>query len=235
MSNPIITSERVRILIDKNNPFTALNNVLTSGAIDLVNSEGVQFEFLVYDSSAGVLSDTTTVNSWTNINSVVIALQDTPNPHNATVFWSASLAQAAIHQTCTVANWNAGTDQHGLLVVPGTQAYFNITQPNQGSWLCIYALSTDATPNVYLLAAFQITVSDSGIPSGLGTFYLLGPDNLVHAVYITKDGTGNMVLAVEQTGIAGNGLSAPFLASPDGVYRRPTLVQVGGIFLITLT
>src|SRR5580658_6634507 len=105
MSNPTISAERIRLLIDKNNPYNVLTNVLNSQAVNLVNSEAVQFELMVYDSSAGVFSDSTTVNSWTNINSAVISLQDTPNPHNATVFWSAFIANAAIHQSATVANW----------------------------------------------------------------------------------------------------------------------------------
>ena len=235
MSNPVITPQRIRLLLDQDNPFTPLYNALGCSPINLINSQSLQFELLVYDSSFGNLSDSTTINNWSNISSVVIALQSSRDPHNAEIYWSAYIANAAINQSCTVSNWLSGANQHIKLVVPGTQTYFDLEAQQESAWLCIYAQSTDSPPNLYCLAAFPVTVSDSGIPASPGTLYLLGPDNLIHAVTIVQDGTGNMVLAVEQNGSNGNGLSAPFLASPDNVYRKPTLVEDGGQFVITLT
>ena len=172
MSNPTIAAERIRLLIDQNNVFNPLLNVLGYLPVNIINSQSLQFELMVYDSSGGPLSDSTTVTNWNNINNLVVALQDSPNPHNATVFWSSAIAKAAINTSCSVSNWQAGTDQQVLMVIPGTVNFLNAIAQQQAKWLVVYTVSTDSTPNLYCLTAFLVTVSDSGIPAGPGVWFI---------------------------------------------------------------
>ena len=241
MANPIIGLNRIRLLIDINNPEKALLNLTESAAPELINGEGTQFELMCYSSAGNVLfSDATTITDWSNINSVVVALQDTPIPHESKTFWSAQIAQGAIVQNCTVANWNtglsapSGTTQQMLITVPGSSLILAMNGQTQTTWLVIYALTTDANPNPICLAAFQVSVFDAGIPIGLGIWWLMAPDGLVHPVTLAFGNQGQLQFKIG-AGVSGaSGISAPYLVAPDGTYRLPTLHTVNGITQITL-
>lgn len=170
MSNPTIGLNRIRLLVDINNPEQNLLNLTENAAPELINGEGTQFELMFYSGAGGAaFSDATTITSWSNITSLVVALQDTPVPHEGTTFWAQSLAVASIVQACTVANWNtgltapSGTTQQALVVVPASVSFFNMSAQVQPTWLLIYALTTDSPNQPICLAAFGISVFDAGI------------------------------------------------------------------------
>ena len=165
MSNPIINARRIRLLIDKSNPFNPLLNSLGMNPVGLVNEQATQFELMVYDSSAGKLSDSTTVNNWTGSLGVTVALQSSKNPHANNSLWSDFVPLASINQSCTVANWLAGTDQQISTVVPTNQNILTLGQQQIPVWFCIYTSSTDLVTKYYCLSSFQIFVGDAGIPT----------------------------------------------------------------------
>jgi hypothetical protein len=218
MSNPTITPQRIRLLIDKNNMLGTLMNVLTSADVQLINSNGIQFELMVYDSAAGVFSDYTTVDDWSNVSSLVISLQNQKDPHNAVVYWTTSVPVGSVNTMCTAENWANGTDQQVLATVSGTTNSIYVGQPYVNAWLCIYVVSTGITPSTYCLSAFPLNVWDAGVPGSLNQFNLQGPDNLSHTISLVKDANGNFVLSVDQVGTSSNTLVAPFLTGPGIFY-----------------
>ena len=206
------TATRIRLLLDQDNWETATKDSITGAAVTIPNGADLSLELMFFNSFNGSgaplgLTDATKLD-FTHITSVVVALQDgSGDPHNAATLWSYTVANAggAINNACTAANWNGGTDQQIKLAITSAVNSILMSGQSQSFWLCIYALTDDATAKAIPLAAWPVSVYDTGIPvanpatqpssSGYASF-LVGSSYYRVSVALVN---GTAVLQVDQT------------------------------------
>jgi hypothetical protein len=191
--------------------------------------------------SQGAASDATRID-YTNIATVYVALQSTGSPHNGTVYWQQSIANAGINNACTYANWIAGTDQQISIAVPNASNAFQAPQGSQNYWLVIYGVTTDATPKQIVFCAAQVQVVDSGLPIGVPTLpvpFNVGnalnfvcSDGKTRSVTFLQLGNGRWSLDVEQGGHNGAGQATYSIYCPDGMWRDLQCINAGGAWTI---
>ena len=192
--------------------------------------------------SQGAISDATALD-YTNIATVYVSLQSSNSPHNATIYWSASIANAAI-TACPVANWLAGNGQHIQVAIPNAQNAFLATSSQQNYWLVIYGVTNDATPRQIIFAACQVTVADSGLPIAVPTLpqtFKVGTkvsfvcsDGLTRDLSMSKLGNGAWSLAVGQVGYNGGGQGTYSFFCADGLFRDLTVQLVQGVWTVDI-
>ena len=149
MAGTLIKPERLRLLLDVDNWSASVNNLVPNPAAPVAvlipNGSDIQFELFAFDSSVGAFGANNSQLDYTNIVSVVIALQDKNTPHNATSYWSVTIPPALINNTCTAANWTAGTDQQIKQIISSSLNTFAMNSASQQYWLCIYAITNGST------------------------------------------------------------------------------------------
>jgi len=201
---------QIRLLLDQDEWQTATKDLVTGAAVQLPNGADLLFNLMFFNSFNGAgaplgLTDDTKLD-FTHITSVVLALQDTSDPHNAETIWSYTVANANIHNSCTAANWNSGADQQVQVVVPAAANSFDMEAQSQSFWFLVYAVTDDAPAKMIPLAAWSVSTFDTGMPvinpvtqaAQVGyTSFLLG--GLYYRVSVINSG-GVMTLAVDQTG-----------------------------------
>ena len=183
----------------------------------------------------GAPSEATKVD-YTHIATVYVALQTTGSPHNGTVYWSRSLANGNINNTCTYADWLAGANQQISLTVPAALNAFQAPQGQQNYWLVIYGVTDDATPRQIVFCATKVSVLDSGLPltaPPLSPSFQIGTklsfqcaDAQTRNVTLIQDG-GVWTFSIDQTGNNGPGQTAYSLYCADGMWRDLKLVLDG--------
>ena len=210
----------------------------TSAAVLIPTGADLTFQLFF---SQGAISDATRID-FSNIATVYVVLQSTNSPHNGTIYWSKSIANADINNACTVANWQAGTDQQISLAIPNALNAFQAPQGSQNYWLVIYGVTTDATPKQIVLCASQVAVVDSGLPIGAPTLPVtfkagtklsfVCSDGQTRDISFFHMGNGRWNLDILQAGYNGAGQAVYSLYCPDGQYRDLTMVSVQGVWTL---
>ena len=192
--------------------------------------------------SQGAIAEGTKLD-YTHISTVYVALQSTNNPHNGTVYWTKSIAGADINGACTVANWQAGSDQQIALAIPSALNAFQAPAGAQNYWLVIYGITDDATPRQIIFCATQVQVKDSGLPIGVPTLpqtFKVGSkvsfvcaDTQTRDVQFVKLGNGRWSLDVSQAGYNGAGQAVySIFCAADGLFRDLSLINAGGVWTL---
>jgi len=139
-----IPAQRIRLALDVSKwlPGTIPTDVISGNAVQIANGADLIFELMF---SYGAMTDgpPSTVLDLSDFASVIIALQNSSNPHNATTYWSVTVPVANFNNTVTAAQWGASQPnsiaQVTALVTGAANAL--VLSGSPGFWLCVYAVS----------------------------------------------------------------------------------------------
>lgn len=222
-------------------------DIISGQSIIIANGADLSFELAFYDAMGAAMADGNLID-FTDIDHVVVALQETLNPHNATQYWSYTINNASINNTLTTAQWTGAQPNtlcHVNVLVPNTNNSFTLDLKNQQYfWLCIYGVTNDATPKQVPYAFFQVAIVDTGMPvsnpvlptpfKAGSTLYFLCSDGLSRAVQVTQQSNGNWTLTVNQAGTTNAGLATISMFCSDNNYRDLTLQNIGGAWTLVV-
>lgn len=243
MPNPQILAQDFRVAVNAATPAAALAlpAILTGAALE--------FDFIF---SNGTLADANLCDL-SVYDSIQLKIEGPANPHTGSIFIGASV-NAANFQTCTTAQWLAGTAQQLTVAIPSAA---NILSPGssaqQGYWLAVYgvlsaAAAAAATPpraagDFVPLCVCQLTVVDSGIPAGAPQ--LAQPVSVGTKIsFVCGDGfTRDVCLKLTPNGRWTFDIGAPYNGAgqvtyafycSDGLYHDVTLVLSQGAWTLDI-
>ena len=187
MPNPTASAQTVRTAFDiaKWDSGTVPIDLVTSTNIQLGLGCDLLWQMIF---STGTLADGT-IEAFTNIASVVIALQDAST--HTTTYWSQTVLNASIiapgagSPALTAANWTNGTQQQISLAIPHS-VWNTLSMTGQTTFcVCIFGVTTDATPKTVPYAFFLVTIFNTGMPVSTP---LASPSVLGYQSYLCSDG-----------------------------------------------
>lgn len=192
--------------------------------------------------SQGAISEDNKLD-YTGLLTVYVSLQSTSSPHAGTIYWHKAIDTQDVNNICTVADWQAGSDQQIQMEIPNSLNAFQAPQGQQNYWLVVYAVTDEATPRQIVFCAAQVQVVDSGLPVGVPTLpapFKIGSkisfacaDGQTRDVNYAQLAGGRWVLEVGQTGYLGGGLLTYSLGPcADGLFRDLSLVLVDGVWTL---
>jgi hypothetical protein len=100
-----------------------------------------------------------------NLDAITLEVRDFDNPAG-TIFFSGTVAYANINRDLTLADWQAGTDQHAVIDVPWQDAVFDLGgAKSKKYWIVVSALTTDVPAKRVPLGVSIFTMLEDGTPS----------------------------------------------------------------------
>ena len=235
MAKPI--AQRIRLLLDSeawNRP--AMIDQLTNLAPVIASGADLQFEMFICTDNPGLFD-------YTNCASITLELSAKSNPLINNVLFSQQVVVASINTACTLANFNAGTDQAITLLVPNANTQLAVTAPSASYTLAIYATSNDATPKLQPILVMDLNAVDAGLPlenPALPQIFKVGSS----VPFVCSDGkTRNVTMQLTPNGkwtIAigasynGPGQQTYSLYCSDGLFRDLTVIQADGYWTVDI-
>lgn len=134
---------------------TAPTDVISEGAVTIANGADLQLEMLFADGTPSDLPSN--IIDFTDIQSVVIALASSANPHSANIYWSVNIANSDITNAVTAAAFNATQPNTTAQITAKISHVLNamaLTGPSNPYWLLIYGLTA---ANVWASSTFFAT------------------------------------------------------------------------------
>ena len=233
---PDAIASRLRLLLNAqkwNRP--ALNDALTSAAPVVPSGADLQVELLITKDGAALFD-------YTNCASVTIELSTRISPLKNNVIFSTTIAVANITTAASLVNFQGGTAQAILTVIPNAYTQLGLNLSSTQYTLAIFATSIDATPQQEPLLVQDITVVDAGLPIGnpsLPISFKAGSkldfvcsDAKTRSVTFFVMGNGRWTLDIEQAGHNGAGQNAYSIFCSDGQWRDLTVILAQGAWTI---
>jgi hypothetical protein len=238
-----LNAQRIRFACDTSKPFggSGVTNLINGTALAMPSGSALQFEILFYFQQ---LIDANLLDL-SIYSEIVLALQDTSDPHSGTIYYQGSIVAANFNAAATVETWNNSTaaSAHITLAVPSAQ---NIVPPaNTSYWIVIYGVSTDAAADDILLFAANINGQDSGIPQGVPTLpqyfkagtklsFICG-DGLTRDLQLGAGPAGvGWITTINQAGYNGVGQAIFSLFCTDGLWRDLSLQLEAGEYVLAI-
>jgi hypothetical protein len=233
-----VIASRLRLLLTAakwNRP--QLTDALTNAAPVIPSGADVQVELLL-------TKDGVALFDYTNVASVTIELSARSSPLNNAVIWSQAVNIASINTGATLANFQGGTDQAILTVIPNANTQLGLNQQSTNYTLVIYATSTDATPRQEPLLVMDLQVVDAGLPQTNPTLpatfkagsYLpfVCSDGKTRNVTFNLMPNGRWALDIQQAGYNGPGQAIYSLFCSDAQYRDLQVLLVQGVWTLDI-
>src|ERR1017187_3208020 len=155
----IVQSQRIRLALDVTQWFTPPTDLLSGASVKIQNGCDLQFELAFFYGQP--FGDPTLVNA-VNWSPLSISLKQ-GNPNTGNSLWSESLAVGSQNAGLTYAAWQAGTDQNAVFVVAAAMNSMVLADTEDSNfWIVISAVTTDSPSKTVTLAAFKVTVMDTG-------------------------------------------------------------------------
>jgi hypothetical protein len=145
-------------------PDTGFTNRLTGSALQAAKAAGLEFELCIFD-----LPDSTGAKQLFDVNniaSITVQITDTAGTVKATkTVTRTSSSAGVINPACDLAQWEAGTAQHVLVIFSGSDMNFAA-----GSYkVQVYGATDDATLDNDAFGIADLTVVDMFLNAGAAT------------------------------------------------------------------
>lgn len=245
-----VPAQRIRFAVDvskwPSGIGSAPTDVISGTQVQIANGADLQIE-LIFSDGALADSPTSTVLDFTNIASVVVALMQPTNPHGSGIYWEISTPNASL-TACTAAQWNAAqpnTNAQLTVLVPNALNSFNLSaNTNQPFWICVYGVTSDATPKQVPYCFFPVQIVDTGMPATNpalpqpfkvgSTLAFVCSDGLTRNLSIQQAPNGLWTVNVNQVGYNGPGQASYSFFCTDNLWRDVSLTLQQGVWTINI-